>query len=162
MSGQKYTKYRDPLELFLDDGFSNVETASQLRAAKFVVHRFEECFGTEANPEKREQGIKDVPVIQTCHRNRWLLITTDKDMRKTHIVQILQHPQVTILAIAHNGKIQLAEWVEAIILAKPRIERLFVHQPRPWCVQIDKHGEFSASCRTMTEADLSKKRKMAR
>jgi hypothetical protein len=69
---QKYQRFRDPLELFLDDGFSNVETVAALRAADFVVHAFEDHFHRDGRPGKRQQSVKDTRIIPLCHENKWL------------------------------------------------------------------------------------------
>ncbi|MGB7135854.1 MAG: hypothetical protein WBD46_11240 [Acidobacteriaceae bacterium] len=141
---QKYQRYRDPLELFLDDGFSNVETVGSLRAADFVVHAFEDHFHREDRPEKRQQSVKDTRIIPLCHSKKWLLVTLDTHMRNKHATEIAENPNVTILAFAHNGMIAADEWVQALIAAKPKIERFWAKLPRPWCVQINRTGEVTA------------------
>jgi hypothetical protein len=139
-----YKKYRDPLELFLDDGFSNPETAAALRAADFVVHEFVDSFPRENDSSKREQSIKDPPIIKLCHKNSWLLVTTDKEMCKRHGIEIKNNPNVTILATAHNGSCLPEEWVGSLITLKPTLHRMFRDKPRPWFVFFSRQGQITA------------------
>ncbi len=150
LSDPNYIKHRDPLELFLDDGFSNNETADILRAGGFVVHCFTESFPRGQEIDKREQSIKDSPIIKLCHANRWLLTTFDKNMRKTHVEAIKRYPHVTILAMAHNRGDDPNEWASAVVLAKNHIARKFTRQMRPWYAQLNRQGQLTC-CETITE-----------
>jgi len=130
-----------------------VETAAALRAANFVVHPFEDHFRRDDRPEKRQQGVKDTRIIPLCHKNKWLLVTLDTRMRNKHAQEIADNPDVAILAFAHNGMIAVDEWVQALIIAKPNVERFWVKLPRPWCVQLNRQGEVTA-CHCPQDEDV--------
>ncbi len=115
MSPSKRLPNPPELKLFLDDGFSNRETAAALRAAGFIVHEFTDSFPREDNPAKREQSIRDPPIIELCHKNAWLIVTTDKEMSKKHRAVIRRCRNVTVLATASNGACLPNEWVAAIV-----------------------------------------------
>ena len=50
----------------------------------------------------KQNGVLDGPIIAKCHEEKWLLLTTDHEMGKTHIEEIKKHPNVTILATTSN------------------------------------------------------------
>jgi hypothetical protein len=139
-----YKKYRNPLALFLDDGFSNSEVAAELRRADYIVHEFVDSFPREDDAAKREQGIEDPPIIELCHQNSWLLVTTDKDMCKRHCIAIKNHRNVAILATAHNGSCLPDEWVGGLVILKPKLHRMFRDKPRPWFVFFNRQGQITA------------------
>jgi len=143
---QSSRKYRNPLELFLDDGFSNAETAAALRAADFVVHEFVDCFprGWDDH-ERREEGIADPPIIKLCHDNSWLLVTTDKEMCKKHKMAIRRCKNVTVLATASNGKCMPGEWVGGLIVLKAEIEAIWPDKRRPWFLFFSRQGTITAN-----------------
>lgn len=145
MNDRSYKKFRDPLELFLDDGFSNSETAAALRAAGFVVHEFIDSFPREDDSTKRLQGIKDPSIINLCHKKSWLLVTTDKEMCKIHRAEINRNLNVTIIATAHNGSCMPEEWVDGLIALKSDLYKMFKKNPRPWFVFFNRQGKITAS-----------------
>lgn len=145
MNDRSYKKYRDPLELFLDDGFSNREVAAKLRAAGYVVHEFADSFPREDSPSKREQSVKDPPIIELCHKNSWLLVTTDKEMCKLHFSVIKRNPKVTILATAHNGLCLPHEWVGGLIALQADLQRMFKKCPRPWFATFNRQGRITST-----------------
>lgn len=132
------------LELFLDDGFSNAETAGALRAASFVVHEFVDSFPRIGDPSKREEGIGDPPIIELCHSNNWLLVTLDKNMCKKHRADIRKHRRVAILATAHNKADTPTEWVDGIIKLKAELEDRFSSSRRPWFLIFSREGKITA------------------
>jgi hypothetical protein len=134
-------RHPEPLELFLDDGFSNPEVAAILRAAGFVVHEFTECFPREDDPAKREQGIVDPPVIKLCHERRWVMITTDKDMCRKHLRCLRRHKQAMVVATAHNGHCLPDEWARGLILFEPILREIHEWKRRPWFVFFNRQGE---------------------
>jgi hypothetical protein len=146
LSRNKRNKRRpEPLELFLDDGFSNPEVAASLRAAGFVVHEFTRSFPRKGDLTKREQGVEDPPVIKLCHEKSWLMVTTDKEMCKKHRACIRRHRNVTILATAHNGLCLPDEWVKGIIVLREELTEMFATQRRPWFVFFSREGKITAT-----------------
>ena len=139
-----FRKHRDRLELFLDDGFSNSETASALRTQGFVVHEFVECFPREGDHSKREQSIKDPPIIELCSKNSWVLVTTDKEMCKTHCADIRRNRNATILATAHNGRCQPDEWIQWLVLLRPKLTQMLRDHERPWFAFFCREGKITA------------------
>jgi hypothetical protein len=138
-------RHRNPLELFLDDGFSNPEVAGALRAANFVVHEFTDSFPRDGAPQKREQSVEDPPIIQLCHEKSWLMITSDKDMCKKHRACIRRHKNVTILATASNGACLPDEWVQGIITLEPELRDMFATKRRPWFAFFSREGKITAT-----------------
>ena len=141
----KPQRHRDPLELFLDDGFSNPETAAALRAANFIVHEFVDSFPRYGDSTKREQSVKDPLIIELCHRKSWLLVTTDKDMCRKHYAEIRRNKNVTIIATAHNGRCLPAEWVGGLIKLKAELEENFRDKRRPWFLFYSREGRITAT-----------------
>jgi uncharacterized protein with PIN domain len=122
-------KRREECVLFLDEGFSAESVAVRLRTAGFTVQRFPEWFRDENNQVRR--NVEDPEVLRFCHKNGWLLITRDHEMRNTHREEI-RKMDVTILATAHNSNEDQDEWVAALINLKSRILREFKKRERPW------------------------------
>lgn len=137
-------RYRDGLELFLDDGFSNVETAEMLRSAGFTVHEFHEVFPDRDFPARREQFIVDPPIIEICSKNRWVMVTTDKDMCERHRAIIRRNRHTMILATAHNGKCLPNEWVNGIIALKDELVLKCERCQRPWFAFFCRDGRISS------------------
>jgi hypothetical protein len=73
---------------------------SALRTAGFTVQRFPEWFCDEDGTVKR--NVEDPEVIRFCHRNGWLLVTRDHEMKNTHREEI-KKTEVAILSTAHNS-----------------------------------------------------------
>ena len=142
---QNSKRPRKPLELFLDDGFSNFETAGLLRAADFVVHEFLEAYPRKNDPAKRQEGIVDDPIIRHCHENSWLLVTTDKEMCKKHCATIRKCRNSTILATAHNGSCLPSEWVDGLIKLKQELEHHVANTRRPWFMFFSREGKITAT-----------------
>lgn len=122
-------KRREECVLFLDEGFSAESVAVRLRTAGFTVQRFPEWFLDDDGNVKR--NVEDPDVIRFCHRNGWLLVTRDHEMKNTHREEI-KKTEVAILATAHNSSEDQDEWVVAIINLKSRILREFKKRERPW------------------------------
>lgn len=136
-------RYRNDLELFLDDGFSNVEIAEMLRRGGFTVHEFVEVFPDDDFPERREQHVVDPPIIEVCSKNRWLMITTDKDMCQRHRAVIRRNRHTMILATAHNGKCMPEEWVPPLIAMKDELTEMMEHRQRPWFAFFCREGRLT-------------------
>jgi hypothetical protein len=122
-------KRREECVLFLDEGFAAESVAVRLRTAGFTVQRFPEWFLDEDGSVMR--NVEDPEVIRFCHRNGWLLVTRDHEMKNTHREEI-KKTEVAILATAHNSSENQDEWVVAIINLKSRILREFKKRERPW------------------------------
>lgn len=136
-------RYRNDLELFLDDGFSNLETAAMLRSGGFTVHEFVEVFPDGDFPERREQFVVDPSIIEICSKNRWLMVTTDKDMCQRHRAIIRRNRHTMILATAHNGKCMPAEWVTGLITLKDELKEMLQYRERPWFAFFCRDGRLT-------------------
>lgn len=101
-------KRREECVLFLDEGFSAESVAVRLRTAGFTVQRFPEWF-KDANGQPL-RNISDPEVIKFCHKNGWMLVTRDHEMRNLHR-QDIRKTDVAILATAHNSAENQDEWV---------------------------------------------------
>lgn len=99
----------------------------------------------------KQNGVLDTPVIKKCHEEKWLLLTFDHEMVKTHIEEIKKHPDVTILAAAHNsaGPEESKKWIEAVIKLKSKILRMYKKEPRPWFATFSREGIIT-SFKTIT------------
>lgn len=133
-------KPHEPWTLFLDDAFGKKSAPDQLRAAGFRVECFEEWFRDESG--KKRESVKDPEIIHFCGQRRWVLVTTDNRIIDRHREEI-QRTEVAILATAHNSAPTMDEWVEALIKAKPRIERRVRKERRPWFAQFNRQGVFT-------------------
>ena len=77
------------------------------------------------------RNVEDPEIIRFCHKNGWLLVTTDHEMKNTHYGEI-KKTDIAILASAHNSAKDQDEWVIALINLKTRILREFKNRQRPW------------------------------
>lgn len=93
------------------------------------MQRFPEWFKDENGKVMR--NVKDPEIIHFCHRNGWLLVTTDHEMKSMHREEI-KRTEVAILATSHNSLENPDEWVVALINLKTRILREFKKRERPW------------------------------
>ena len=122
-------KRREECVLFLDEGFSAESVATRLRTAGFTVQRFPEWFTDEDGSTRK--NVSDIEIIKFCHKNGWMLVTRDHEMKKLHREEI-RKTDVAILSTAHNSAENQDEWVVAIINLKARILREFKNSERPW------------------------------
>lgn len=122
-------KRREECVLFLDEGFSAESVAVRLRTAGFTVQRFPEWFRDENG--RIRQNVEDPEIIRFCHKNGWMLVTRDHEMKNTHREEI-RKTEVAILATAHNSAKNQDEWVVALINLKSCILREFKKRERPW------------------------------
>jgi hypothetical protein len=138
-------KWREECVLFLDDCFSS-DTAVATLSPHFSVETFQQWFRTEAN--SRKQKVKDPSIIRFCHEKKWLLVTSDREMRKTHVEEIKAHPHITILATAHNSNTpqEHLQWICAIIKLKPAILRHYKKSNRPWFATFSREGHITSFC----------------
>lgn len=136
----KAQKRREACVLFLDDAFSGKDAVSRLERAGYTVEPFARNFQTESG---KEQSVKDPRVIKLCNSKGWLLVTTDSNMRFTHVEEIKKSLNLAILATAHNSAGNLGQWIEALISAKPAVEREFKKRQRPWFGQFNRQGKIT-------------------
>ena len=122
-------KRREECVLFLDEGFSAESVATRLRTAGFTVQRFPEWFTDEDGSTRK--NVSDIEIIKFCHKNGWMLVTRDHEMKKLHREEI-RKTDIAILSTAHNSAENQDEWVVAIINLKARILREFKNRERPW------------------------------
>jgi uncharacterized protein with PIN domain len=135
-------KRREECVLFLDEGFAAESVAVRLRTAGFTVQRFPEWFKDASGQTRR--NVEDPEVIQFCHRNGWLLVSRDHEMKNTHREEI-KRTEVAILATAHNSLVDQDEWVVAIINLKSRILREFKKRERPWFGTFSRTANLTVS-----------------
>ena len=133
-------KRREEYVLFLDEGFSAESVSVRLRTAGFTVQRFPEWFRDEHGQIRR--NVEDPEVIRFCHRNGWMLVTRDHEMKNTHREEI-KKTEVAILATAHNSAEDQDEWVVAIINLKSRILREFKNRERPWFATFSRTAKLT-------------------
>jgi hypothetical protein len=87
-------KRREECVLFLDEGFAAESVAVRLTTAGFTVQRFHEWFKDVSGQARR--NVEDPEVIRFCHKNGWLLVTKDHEMKNTHLEEI-KRTEVSIL-----------------------------------------------------------------
>jgi hypothetical protein len=107
---------------------------------------------------KKKEGVKDPSIIEFCHKKRWLLVTTDHEMRQTHVEEIKGNACFTALATAHNSSSpeEHIEWVKAVIKLKPEIHRRFKKMQRPWFATFSREGNIT-SFKTFTASDTTRR-----
>jgi hypothetical protein len=134
--------------VFLDDCFASDSAVAAL-APYFQLRDFRVIFPD--GRKGKQNGVLDGPIIARCHEEKWLLLTTDHEMGKTHIEEIKKHPNVTILATTSNPSSpeELREWLAAIVKLKATVLRMYKKQPRPWFATFSKEGSIT-NCTTIT------------
>jgi hypothetical protein len=144
--------------VFLDDCFASDSAVATL-APYFELRDFRVIF-PDAKKGK-QNGVLDTPVIKKCHEEKWLLLTADHEMRKTHIEEIKKNPNVTILATAHNSATpeEYRAWLAAVIKLKPAILRMYKKEPRPWFATFSREGNITSFKTITTEQTTRRTRK---
>lgn len=130
-----YNKRHDPCILFLEDGFGTESWPQKLLEAGFRVECFAHHFIKDG---RKEDGVKDPPIIRFCNEKKFLLVTLDKAMRFTQI-EAIKKTTIGILATESN-EIGVGPWIDALILAKAEIERLWKKHPWPWFAHLCQDG----------------------
>jgi predicted nuclease of predicted toxin-antitoxin system len=125
--------------LFLEDGFGANKWPERLRNAGFEVVCFRDDF--KDDEDKPEKNVKDPRIINHCHRNKYVLITTDKNLCYTHI-ETVKKTEILVIATESNST-QIGVWVEALIKGKARIERLAHRSERPCSARISRDGKIT-------------------
>jgi predicted nuclease of predicted toxin-antitoxin system len=134
-------KRREECVMFLDEGFSAESVAVRLRTAGFTVQRFPEWFKDENGSPLR--NVLDPEVIKFCHKNGWMLVTRDHEMKHLHKNEI-RKTDIAVLATAHNSAENQDEWVVALINLKSRILREFKNRERPWFACYSRAGTITS------------------
>lgn len=136
-----YLKRREKCVLFLEDAFGTTVHPKKLQEAGFVV----ECFAQVFNVDRKrpEDGVKDPRIIRHCHTQKRVLVTTDKNMRFTHVEDIKKTTVAIIATESNRSPTGIGVWVQALIQAKPVIERKVRKHPRPWFAHLSRVGRIS-------------------
>jgi hypothetical protein len=139
----------------LDDCFASDSAVATL-APYFELRDFRVIFPGER--KGKQNSVEDTPVIRKCHEEKWLLLTIDHEMKKTHIEEIKKNPNVTILAAARNSKTpeEYRAWLAAVIKLKPKILRMYKRQQRPWFATFSREGNIT-SCETITQEHTTRR-----
>jgi hypothetical protein len=125
----------------LDDAFDSAD-AERLRVNGYrQIELFREHFARDDGG--KEQSVKDPRILRFCNRHKWLLVTTDSDLRLTHIEEIKKLPDLAILATAHNTVAGIEEWVDGLIKVRRFVEREFRKRLRPWFAQFSRQGRIT-------------------
>jgi hypothetical protein len=132
-----YSKRHEECVLFLEDAFSQAH-AQKLRNADFKVRCFADDFLDENG--QRQIGVADPVIIRHCHSNQLVLVTTDKNIRYTH-VNAIKKTDIAIIA-TESSKGDMEVWVNALILARAKILSKVKRHPRPWFGTISRAGEL--------------------
>lgn len=103
--------------------------------------RFSEKFPSQHDPSKREQGVKDLRVLAVTNQNKYLLFTSDKEMREAHADEI-RKTEVAIICSAKNQGVNVTEiYAEAFLKSKARILRDFSKLKRPYFCVLHSTGK---------------------
>jgi hypothetical protein len=130
----------------LEDVFGTTVHPQKLQSAGFAVECFAAHFNTDG--KRPESSVKDPRIIRFCHQKRMLLVTTDKQVKFTHLEEI-KKTTIGIIATESNQS-GISAWTQALITAKPKIERLHKKQARPWFCHLSKLGHIN-NIETITE-----------
>ena len=139
----------------MDECFCNDEVVTALLASGYTVEKFTDHF-PRGNAHGLQQSVKDPRIIQLSHRKGWLILTTDSNMRVTHVEEFKSNPNAMVLATSHKSCAEEV-WIKAVIAAKAAVERRFKKQERPWFAQINRQGEITV-CETIKSQTTRRKR----
>lgn len=134
-----YLKRHDPCVLFLEGVFGTNEWPEKLRAAGFDVVCYADHFQDHLG--RPQDSVKDPEIIKFCHKNKYVLITMDKQLCHAHL-NAMKKTDILVIATESN-RIGLKVWIDALITAKPRIERLVRKSERPCSARISKTGKLT-------------------
>ena len=136
-----YAKQREKCVLFLEDAFGTTVHPERLRDAGFDVECFADVFNVDG--KRPEDGVKDPRIIRHCHVKRRVLVTMDKNIRYTHLEEVKKTTIAIIAMESNRTPLGVALWVDALIKAKPEIERKLKKHPRPWCARLSRAGKLT-------------------
>ncbi len=142
----RYVKQRDKCVLFLEDAFGTTTHPQKLRAAGFEVECFAEVFTIDG--KRPEDSVKDPRIIRHCHTKKRVLVTTDKNIRYTHVEEIKKTTIAIIATESNRSPAGMGIWVEALIAAKADIERKLRKFQKPWFARLSRKGKIC--CVTIT------------
>ena len=137
----RYVKQRDKRWLFLEDGFGTSIHAQKLREAGFEVECFAEVFNVDG--KRPEDGVKDPRIIRHCQSKKRVLVTMDKNIRYTHVEEIKKTTIAIIATESNRSQTGIGIWVEALIKAKPEIERKLKKHLLPWSARLSRTGKLT-------------------
>jgi hypothetical protein len=133
-----YEKRHEEFVLFLEDVFGTTTNRQKLRDAGFNVECFAEHFQHEG---KREEAVIDPRIIRYCDSKKFVLFTTDKNIRYTH-VDVIKKTEIAIIATESNNRYSPTVFVDALIKAKNNVERKVKRYPRPWFAHLSIDGRI--------------------
>lgn len=143
-----YQKWHDDCIVFLDDCFAS-DSAVAMLSPYFEIRDFRVIF--RDTTKGKQNNVEDTPVIRKCHEEKWLLLTADHEIARTHLEEIKRNPDITILATAHNSASpeEHRAWLAAVIKLKPKILRMYKKERRPWFATFSRDGNIT-SFKTIT------------
>jgi hypothetical protein len=136
-----YAKRRDKCVLFLEDAFGTTIHPQKLQAAGYEIECFAKVFTVDGR--RPEDGVKDPRIIRHCNTKNRILVTTDKNMRWTHVEDIKKTTIGIIATESNKSPTGIGMWVQALIIAKVQIERKCKKHPRPWFAHLSRVGKIS-------------------
>ena len=136
-----YAKQHEKCVLFLEEVFGTTVHVQKLEGAGFTVECFAQVFKSESG--KPEQSVKDPKIIRHCHSAKRILVTTDKNMRFTHVEEIKKTTIGIIATESNTSPTGMGVWVQALITAKAKIERKVKKQQRPWFAHLSRTGDIT-------------------
>ena len=127
-----------------------------LVADGFAIEQFSVHFPNTGRPATSENKVKDPRVIALSHRKGWLILTTDCNMRVTHVEEFKKNQNAMVLSTANNEDGDEI-WIAAVIKAKAEIQRKFKKQLRPWYAQINKQGKITVCCTILPDRPTTRR-----
>jgi hypothetical protein len=129
--------------VFLDDCLASDRAVATL-TPYFELRDFRIVFPD--GRKGKQNGVTDTPIIRKCHAEKWLLLTTDNEMVRTHIEEIKQNPDVAILATSRNcaASEEYDAYLAAVIKLKAKILRMYKKEPRPWFATFSLEGRITS------------------
>lgn len=156
MTKPYHKKWHEPCIIFLDDCFAS-DKAIEILKPYFQLEDFRNHF-RDPHKKGKASGISDRPVIELCHKEKWLLLTFDHEMQNTHVEDIKRNPDFTAFAAANNPSTpeEHIEWLHAVVKVRATILRYYKKKPRPWFAVFTREGNIS-SFRTITEEHTTRR-----
>jgi hypothetical protein len=139
----------------LEGVFGTTTWPDKLRAAGFTVTCYADHFKDKEG--KPENSVKDPEIIKYCHKRKYVLVTTDKQLCYTHI-ETLKKTEIVVIATESNTA-GMEIWVDALISAKAKIERLVKKSERPCSARISRSGNISVDYELLGRSTRRKRSK---
>lgn len=121
--------------------------AQKLKDNGYEVECFLEHF--KDGDGKAQPSVIDPEIIRYCHSEKFVLVTTDKNIRYTHVNDLKKTDIAVIATQSARGSMDV--WVDALIKAKAKIISKHKRHPRPWFGTISRNGELQRVV-TITQA----------